>query len=186
MGIQIVNHLIHEGNVYSGDGAVFSRDRRHRYLLTRRLGFQFTTCLFIMLNPSTADATKSDPTVTRCINYVRHWGFGRLEVCNIFAYRATDPRELYGLSEYVPECYNVANGPENDVHIRAAIDRSDRVVCAWGNHGRLFKRGAEVHEMIIEAGKIPFVFKFTKELQPVHPLYQKKAQPLVSWMSRGR
>jgi len=142
------------------EGALFSEDRVYRYLLRRKTGVQRTTCLFIMLNPSIADETKNDPTVTRCINYTRHWGFGWLEVCNIFAYRATDPRELY------LEAFK--RGPDNDKHIKAAVRRADRVVCAWGNHGALQGRGIEVRKMIMDAGKFPLAFKITQKGQPIY------------------
>jgi len=155
------------------DGAVFSEDRVYRYLLRRKTGVQRTICLFIMLNPSTADETQNDPTVTRCINYARHWGFGWLEVCNIFAYRATDPRELY----LVP----FKRGPDNNEYIKAAVHRADRVVCAWGNYGALQGRGIEVRKMIMDAGKFPLAFKITNKGQPIHPLYQKADAPLITW-----
>ncbi len=157
------------------DSAIFSDDRVYRYQLTRMTGWQRTTCLFIMLNPSTADETKNDPTVARCISFAKHWGFGRLEVCNIFAYRATEPRELRGLTEAQ------AVGPDNDRHIASAVARAGRVVCAWGNHGELHRRGVQVRNAIILAGKIPLAFKITGAGQPIHPLYQKKDAPLITW-----
>lgn len=163
------------------DGAIFSEDRVYRYLLRRKVGVQRTTCLFIMLNPSTADEKRNDPTVSRCIGFAKHWGFGRLEVCNIFAYRATDPGELYQLSEYYPANYNIANGPENIDYIRHAVVRADRVVCAWGNHGELFNRGIEVRNLVMNEGKFPLAFKITNKGQPIHPLYQKADAPLITW-----
>ncbi len=163
------------------DGALFSEDRVYRYLLRRRIGVQRTTCLFIMLNPSTADEKRNDPTVSRCIGFAKHWGFGRLEVCNIFAYRATDPKELYGLSEYYPTVYNLAKGSDNDRHIADAIKRADRVVCAWGNHGALFSRGIEVRDTIMRLKKFPLAFKITNKGQPIHPLYQKADASLITW-----
>jgi len=160
------------------DGATFSDDRVYRYLLKRKVGVQRTVCLFIMLNPSTADETVNDPTVTRCINYARHWGFGWLEVCNIFAYRATDPKKLYDL-EYPSQVI----GPDNDKHIKAAVRRADRVVCAWGNHGALQCRGIEVRKMIVDADKFPLAFKITQKGQPIHPLYQKADADLITWVA---
>ncbi len=157
----------------SVDGALFSKDRVYRYLLRRKTGVQRTTCLFIMLNPSTADEKKNDPTVTRCIGFAKHWGFGRLEVCNIFAYRATNPRELY------LEAFK--RGPDNDMFIRGAISRADRVVCAWGNHGALQGRGIEVKQMVIDGGKFPLAFKITQKGQPIHPLYRKANADLIAW-----
>lgn len=157
------------------DSAIFSDDRVYRYQLTRMTSWQRTTCLFIMLNPSTADETKNDPTVARCIDFTKRWGFGRLEVCNIFAYRATEPRELRRLTE------QQAVGPDNDHHIASAIGRADRVVCAWGNHGEMHGRGVQVRNAIILAGKIPLAFKITGAGQPIHPLYQKKDAPLITW-----
>ncbi len=157
------------------DGALFSEDRVYRYLLRRRIGVQRTTCLFIMLNPSTADEVKNDPTVARCIKYARRWGFGRLEVCNIFAYRATDPKELYRLLE------PIAIGPENHIYIQEAVVRADRVVCAWGNHGELYERGIEIRNTIMRLNKFPFAFKITNKGQPIHPLYQKADAPLITW-----
>lgn len=162
------------------DGAFFSPDRVYRYLLRRRIGVQRTTCLFIMLNPSTADETKNDPTVSRCIKYARRWGFGRLEVCNIFAYRATDPKELYAYYDSrIP--VGADHGYINDEHIKSAVERADRVVCAWGNHGQLFNRGIEVRDLVMNEGKFPFAFKITNKGQPAHPLYQKRDAPLITW-----
>ncbi len=158
------------------DGAFFSPDRVYRYLLRRKIGVQRTTCLFIMLNPSTADEKRNDPTVSRCIGFAKHWGFGRLEVCNIFAYQATDPKELYDL-EYPSQVI----GPDNDKHIRHAVERADRVVCAWGNHGVLFDRGIYIRQAIMLQDKFPFAFKITNKGQPIHPLYQKADAPLITW-----
>jgi len=155
--------------------AIFSKDRIYRYDLRRNLGYVKSTCLFIMLNPSTADEYRNDPTVTRCINFAKYWGFGRLEVCNIFAYRATDPKELYNLS---PEA---AIGPENNVRITKAVIRADRVVCAWGNHGELYGRGDEVILEIRDLDTYPLAFKITQKGQPIHPLYQKADAELITW-----
>lgn len=64
-------------------GAVITGD--YRYLLWREWDISNKTVSFIMLNPSRADAQINDPTITRCINFALSWGYGRLEVVNLFA-----------------------------------------------------------------------------------------------------
>jgi hypothetical protein len=73
--------------------ALFSRDRRFRYRLGRRWGDGAAVCL-VLLNPSTADETREDPIVRRCIGFAQSLGYGALDVVNLYAYVATDPAEL--------------------------------------------------------------------------------------------
>src|SRR5437588_2477108 len=89
----------------SRGSAVFSPDGRYRYLLTRRLGRSRRVATFIMLNPSTADAINNDPTIRKCVGFARRWGCGLLQVVNLFALRATEPRVLRAAADPV--------GPEN-------------------------------------------------------------------------
>lgn len=146
-------------------GAAFSEDRMYRYGLWRRWQENGTTCLFVMLNPSTADEVKNDPTVERCERYAKAWGHGRLLVANIFAFRATDPKKLKWALDPI--------GPDNDAWIKKFYDQSNFCVCAWGNHGMLFGRQLEVSTMLRARGKI-HVFGMTKKSSPKHPLYLKK------------
>src|SRR4051812_26865304 len=106
--------------------AVISACGRYRYLLTRQVGPGPRAATFIMLNPSTADATKDDPTIRRCIGFARQWGCGRLSVLNLFAFRATDPAAMKRADDPV--------GPENkDWFERILTDAGEgRVVCGWG------------------------------------------------------
>lgn len=73
-------------------GAVITGD--YRYLLWREWNSNDKTVSFIMLNPSRADGSVNDPTITRCINFAKAWGYGRLEVVNLFAYRTPKPSLL--------------------------------------------------------------------------------------------
>lgn len=154
-------------------GAIISADRKYRYRLTRTLNAMADAVCFIMLNPSTADATKDDPTIRRCKNYVLRLGGGQLEVVNLFAYRSTDPDALYGMSK------EAAIGQENDQHIVAACKASSMVICAWGNHGVLFGRDKDVLGLLRFEGCKPMALKINaKSRQPAHPLYLKAdAQP---------
>ena len=152
--------------------ATFSADGVYRYTLERDLadynvrGKQLAgACLFVMLNPSTADEKNDDPTIRRCIGFALRWKFRRLLVGNIFAYRATNPSELAKLK------YHEAVGSANNRSIVDLAKRADRIVCAWGNHGSLLRRGEEVHGMLVEYGAKPLVLGLTKIGQPAHPLY---------------
>lgn len=156
-------------------GAIFSPDRRYRYTLYRRiawLGGPGGTCLFICLNPSTADETKDDRTVTRCIRFARKWEFSHLELVNIFALRSTDPKMLHRRADPI--------GPRNDAWITEAAVRASLIVVAWGNHGVHLGRGDRVLELLreIAPGKVMH-FGLTKAGQPRHPLYLKKDRPLL-------
>ena len=146
----------------STGSAVFSEDRRYRYLLTRRVGASQSRVLFIMLNPSAADEERNDPTIRRCIGFARDWGFGFLEVVNLFALMSTDPKGLLETEDPV--------GPDNDATIQAALKRADKVILAWGNQGsRHRERAAHVMKMALDASN-PHHLGMTKLGFPRHPL----------------
>lgn len=142
-------------------GADFSDDQVYRYRLWREIDPAGRRCTFVLLNPSTADATKNDPTVRRCINYATSWGFGIVDVVNIFALRSTDPRALFTHPDPV--------GPENDEAILRAAISSDLLICAWGVHGRFSGRARIVEEMLRPYN--PHALAITKRGEPGHPLY---------------
>ncbi len=141
----------------------------YRYTLLRQISDARGRVLFIMLNPSTADAIQDDPTIRRCVGFARDWGFGQLEVCNLFAFRSTDPRALTAAADPV--------GPRNDAAIRRAVKRSDLVVTAWGAEGGRSRRAAEVSAML--APKTAFCLGRTLAGAPRHPLYVARRTALV-------
>jgi hypothetical protein len=146
-------------------GATFDPTRRYRYTLWRYWKEQPERFVnFVMLNPSTADETALDPTVTRCMNFAHHWGYDGAYVTNIFALRSTDPKALYGHPDPV--------GTENDVNILMTAERCKLVIAAWGVHGRLNGRGMEVAELL-QPWDLQ-CFALTKEGFPRHPLYLRK------------
>jgi hypothetical protein len=103
--------------------ADFSEDGRYRYELTRSWDATRPSCAFVMLNPSKADAVENDPTVRRCIDFANRWGYGELRVYNVFAFVATDPRELWRQDDPV--------GPRWAETIRGVLV-CERIICAWG------------------------------------------------------
>jgi hypothetical protein len=151
-----------EGFYFSG--ASFSACSRYRYSLSRAWDPHKPTVGFIMLNPSTADAEVLDPTVRRCVGYARAWGYGALEVANIFAWRSTDPKALLRVEDPV--------GPENDHYICDLAKRAHLLIAAWGTHGVIHGRGGEVLRMLID--RDVHTLGLTKSGYPKHPLYLGK------------
>lgn len=154
------------GNWELGMGAIFDPSRTYRYTLWR----QWDSCLpriaFVMLNPSTADAEKNDPTIRRCIGLAQQWEFGSLEVVNLFAYRATHPTELKQAIDPV--------GQENDVYLIGAMERSLTLVFAWGNWGCLWGRDRFVLELLARHPQ-RYCLGMNQSGQPRHPLYVPRA-----------
>lgn len=147
--------------------AQISEDGRYRYMLGRSWGAGHRA-RFIMLNPSTADASQDDPTIRRCIGFARRWGLGGITVVNLYAYRATNPRELGDVEDPV--------GPENDRWIRWAVAGPGPVVAAWGVHGSPVRAG----QVLRIAGDVECL-GVTKAGAPRHPLYVRGDTELVSY-----
>ncbi|WP_072247701.1 DUF1643 domain-containing protein [Roseibaca calidilacus] len=153
--------------------AVYSPCEHYRYLLTREWAPDHGRALFIMLNPSTATEVQNDPTVERCERRARALGFGAFRVCNIFAYRATDPRVMRAAADPI--------GPANDAAILGSLPWADRVICAWGTHGAHLNRGAQVEALLRGANTPLFHLGLSKGGHPKHPLYIGYAVQPVPW-----
>ncbi len=151
----------------SESGAIFSPDRLHRFMLWRVFDEAKPHAVFIGLNPSTADEFVDDPTIRRCIDYARDWGFGSMFMVNIFAYRATNPQDM--------KRYPLPVGPGNSKWIREACADAGVVICCWGNHGAWNDRGAAVARMLQANGVRLNALRVSTTGQPCHPLYLKKA-----------
>lgn len=150
-------------------GAVISDCGHYRYRLWREWDAELPTCCFVMLNPSTADAEVDDPTIRRCIGFARREGCGRLEVANLFAWRATDPQELRALHDF-----DKAFGPDHATHLADAMRNAAKIIAAWGAcSGFGNKGGALLAAMGQERdhGLPIFCLGKTKDGYPRHPLY---------------
>lgn len=150
-------------SLFESGGAVFSPCHQYRYELWRDWDKTKPRLTFLMLNPSTADASANDPTVERCRRRSEALGFGRLVVVNLFALRSTDPAQLYWSEDPI--------GPTNDAHIRSAAFGSSMVICAWGVHGNLNQRGEHVAATLRERGHVLYHLGLNKDGTPKHPLY---------------
>ncbi len=118
--------------------AKFSECRTFRYGLYRTWEMEKKPLIVIGLNPSTADETKDDPTIRRCMRYAKDWGLGGLVMLNIFAYRSTDPKGLRQVEDPI--------GPDNDWYLTQT--RGGIMLCAWGANGGLNGRDKEVIELL--------------------------------------
>lgn len=164
-------------------GAVLSECGRYRYRLTRswllerdRLPLLLP---FVMLNPSTADAEKDDPTIRKCVGFARRLGFEGIAVYNLYAYRATKPVDLWlGPYDIV--------GPDNDRRLRnlflwasgmAQMGKPVPVIAAWGTHAR----DDRVREVLKMPGALSrlHVLGLSKHGAPRHPLYLRSDSQLT-------
>jgi hypothetical protein len=175
-------------------GATVSGCGLYRYALWRSWG-DGRTVNFVMLNPSTADASADDNTVKKITRFAKSWGFGGLVVTNLYALRSRDPAALWKAADPV--------GPENDAFLGTFATRADLVVCAWGNHGAPVwrkngwqrGRGPVVLEKLKSLGVAPHALRITGESQPEHPLFLPGALtpkpfddapgPEVRWVPAG-
>lgn len=157
-------------NHYTENDAVLSECERYRYLLRRTWDQGGMRALLIMLNPSTADARQDDPTIRSCVRLLAGFGYGSMEVVNIFAFRATDPRELLQQADPV--------GPRNHECIEAAILRCDVAICAWGAFPPARQFAVEPLNLIRARRPAAYCFGKTKDGSPKHPLYIKSGTPL--------
>jgi hypothetical protein len=158
-------------------GALFSRCRRWRYLLWRCWDESRPVANFLMLNPSTADEHKLDPSCTRARNYAERWGFGAVVITNIFGWRSTDPRVLTLVENPI--------GQANDRAIVKAAKAARLVVCAWGNHGEHLGRGGEVARMLRKHDIELTALRLNDAGHPAHPLYLPGSLEPTPWRKIG-
>lgn len=158
--------------------AVISPCGLYRYRLSRLTRVSYDkTVAFIGVNPSTADATVDDATVRKWIGFASRWGFGRIEVVNLFAFRATDVRKLAGEADPI--------GPLNDTYIEEALCEADLVVPCWGSCDKLPKslryRALDIDHAVRHSLAKAKCLGRTKGGDPLHPLMLAYDTPLVDY-----
>lgn len=146
--------------------ATISACGKYRYELRRQWGDGGKTCVFVLLNPSTADARADDATSRRCMAFAHLWGYDALVIINLFAFRATKPEDMKAAADPV--------GPENEMYVKAVATRADLVVCGWGTHGSHLDQNRTVVAWLNEVGAVPTALRLTKDGHPGHPLYLPK------------
>lgn len=163
-------------------GAVFSADRHYRYLLSRSWSSgKGKACVFVMLNPSTADEAEDDRTIRRCIGFAKRWGYERLEVVNLFAWCATNPDDLYFVTDATNRGLAITGpvGPDNDQWIRETCRQAGVVIAAWGAHSKAIARSKAVAALLPPE---TMCLQHTKSGFPQHPLYIRGDVTPVPWL----
>ncbi len=172
--------LIHAGvtvGVFK-DALIDGPNAEYRYTLTRVWG-PGPLLLWILANPSTADAHDDDNTCKRGIGFSRRWGFGGMVFTNLFAWRSTDPNQLIAAARTGADVV----GPRNDEVIRYLAFNLRFVMCAWGDclRGREKTRVAEVRELLRQLGIVPKHLGLTVKGNPSHPLMLPYTTKPESW-----
>lgn len=148
---------------------------RYRYALERSTGIAGPNLAWLMCNPSTADAHVDDATIRKVVGFTRRNGYGVAMVANLFAWRATDPKDvLANLAD--------AEGPENFRAIRQAAEIADAVVCAWGAFPWVRPQARRVLDYLSELPSPPrlLCLGVSKDGAPLHPLMPSyDGHPLV-------
>lgn len=141
--------------------ATISECGKYRYKLYRAWDTLLPPIVWIMLNPSTADALADDPTIRKCIAFSKRLGHGSLYVVNLFALRSTNPIKLCSAADPI--------GPENDATIRD-VCRDRSVIAAWGSNKMAKARSKDVGKLLAEASSVRCL-RLTGGGMPWHPLY---------------
>jgi hypothetical protein len=127
---------------------------------TTRTSTKYRRIAWIGLNPSSADEVTLDQTLATVCRYSRKWGFAELVMLNLFAFRATDPRDLKRATDPI--------GPDNDKHLLSEVREVDRVIACWGGHGRFLGRDRQVADLL---GVSFECLLRNRTGTPHHPLY---------------
>jgi len=157
--------------------AKISDDGRYRYLLERDWG-PGPRMIFCMLNPSTADATKDDPTIRRCTGFANREGCGGIKVVNLYALRSPSPSDLAKDADPF--------GPENAAFLQWAFDMSRELryplIASWGAGLDPLKIGEQIRGWVIRRHARFQCLGRTKDGRPKHPLYLPRDQQLEAFL----
>lgn len=156
--------------------ALLSDCGSYRYRLGRSWDASLPRLLFLMLNPSTADASVDDPTIRRCTGFAKELGYGSLQVGNLFAWSSAKPADLL--------CVDDPAGPENQFHLEEMAAGCDAIICAWGNGPVLRKLGCKDGRRFLPPALLsrPLqVLKLSLAGVPAHPLYLKGGKKSFLW-----
>lgn len=164
--------------------AIISECRKFRYTLTRMWEENDPQLLIVMLNPSSADDRKDDPTIRHLIERCKREYFGGFRVVNLYAYRSSCPQDLIAHLEQGDEVV----GKANNQAILEMANECDEVLFAWGCNPIAARRDKEVIELLRDrfegGGNRVWMIALTKDGFPRHPLYSKYADKMIPYVGR--
>lgn len=169
----------HMESFFTGRGASLSDCGQYRYRLWQQWS-NGRVLTWVMLNPSTADHLKDDPTIRRVRGFSERWDFGSFQVINLFALRSTDPNQLLRAMAEGEDVF----GPENEQAIRSALaDTHCDVICAWGAHkATQTPAGQRAIQLVRQlSGRRLCTLGTTKNGSPRHPLYLPNGTERQRW-----
>lgn len=169
-------HTLDERGKVMRSSALFSQDEVYRYELRREWDERLPPFCAIMLNPSTANAHKNDPTITRMIKRASRMGFGSLIVLNVGAGRNTDPKKWAAMADPI--------GPRNWIIMKRVLKevykRKGTVLVGWGVHApRHYEK--RIARLARETRLDLYCLGETKDKRPRHPLHVAYTKELELW-----
>lgn len=171
------------GTLVGSNRTIFSSDRKYRYTLWRDWFDDLfdhgayaapvpVYVMFIGLNPSTADETQDDPTIRRCKAFAKSWGYSAICMTNLFAWRATSPKDMKKVGNPV--------GEDNQHYLLSIASKAGLVIAAWGANGIHRQQDLTVRNWLNEIGVKLMCIRKTDKGHPEHPLYlPKDLKPIV-------
>lgn len=154
--------------------AIFDKDMKYRYSLKREWDSAKDKVVFILLNPSLADDKEDDRTTKRCINFAKKFGYGSLEIVNLFAYITPYYKEIKDLDK------GEAIGGENRNYLIRALNSASKIIAAWGENGTIHQRHKEIEELL-NGYDIDCLGDTNRDGYPRHPLYLSNEVELVPY-----
>lgn len=173
-----------DSDLLTRSGAWLSEDGQHRYRLWREWDQARPSVAFVMLNPSTADAMEDDPTIRKCVGFAKRWGYGRIDVVNLWSYRSTDWRGVLGCPEPSPRENHAA-------WVDTFADVLD-IIAAWGAHRQAIAKkpfvGYHPDLVRLARGRTIRCLGRSKSGEPRHPLmlaYDTEREPWAAPVPEG-
>ena len=145
-------------NLFEDNGAIFSDDRKYRFVLWRKWDKTKPMIMFIGLNPSTANENHDDPTIRRVVGFARKWGYGGVYMLNLFTYVSAYPAELTKCEDPLLMA---------DHYLEVFCHKAELIVFAWGNFPEAVERSRRMQFLFPSAR----CFGKNKNVSPKHPLY---------------